>query len=69
MAAAIIAVDLAWTALGLAGRGTVFTIGLVGAEVVIGGAVFFGAAYLLRLEELWTIVNVILRRKPAPTAA
>lgn len=69
MAAAILGFNAAWGALGLTDGGTLYTIAQIGGQVVIGGAVFFGAAYLLRLEELWTIVNVILRRKPAPTAA
>jgi putative peptidoglycan lipid II flippase len=62
MGVAIIALDAVWISLGLAGRGRLLTIVQVGFQVLIGAAVFIGAAWLLRLEELRTLLAQLLRR-------
>lgn len=66
MAAAILIVHAGFNALDLFGRGRVFTAGLVGAEVVIGGVVFLIAAQILRMQELRTLWGFLSRRTPAP---
>jgi hypothetical protein len=69
MALAILGVELVWGTF-LFDSGTLFqTIGLLITEAVIGLAVFILAAYLLKLEELNTLLNVILRRQPAVQGA
>lgn len=64
MAAVIWALQTAWTALGLTGQGRLLTIALVGVEIALGAIVFIGAAFVLRLDELHTLFNRILRRTP-----
>lgn len=67
MALAVIIVQTVWSAV-IGSGGTILTIGLIGAETVVGGLVFIVAAYVLKLEELQTLLTVILRRRPAVTA-
>jgi putative peptidoglycan lipid II flippase len=69
MALAILGVEFVWGTF-LFDSGTLFhTIGLLITEAVIGLAVFLLAAYLLKLEELRTLLTVILRRQPAVQGA
>jgi putative peptidoglycan lipid II flippase len=62
MALAIVMVNAAWNMLGLSGRGFSFTVLQVALEVSIGGMVFLAVSYRLKLEELQTILRLILRR-------
>lgn len=62
MAVAVVAVNAAWNLLGLSGRGTVFAIIQTAVEAGIGGLVFIGAAYLLKMDEVKTLLTVVLRR-------
>ncbi len=66
MALAILGINLVWDALGLNGGGKLDTAIQLAVEVGIGGAVFIATAYALKLEEFKTLLNVILRRQPAP---
>ncbi len=65
MALAILAVEALWTALGLDGRGLAFTMIEIGITVVIGGVVFLVSAWLLKLDELGMLLNLVRRRKVA----
>lgn len=68
MAGAVLLIEMAFTLLGLADGSLMITIAQIGAQTVIGGAVFFIAAYLLRLEELSEFAGLMLNRRPlAPT--
>jgi len=66
MALAILVVNTVWGALGLNDGGKLDTLIQLGVEVGIGGVVFLAAAYALKLEELKTLVSLILRRRPGP---
>jgi hypothetical protein len=69
MALAILGVEFVWGTF-LFDSGTLFqTIGLLITEAVVGLAVFLITAYLLKLEELRTLITVILRRQPAVQGA
>ncbi len=66
MALAIVVLNLLWTSAGLTNRGAAFIILQVAIEVVIGAAAFVITALLLQMDELRTIIPLILRRqKPA----
>lgn len=65
MALAIVLVNALWSSLGLAGRGLAWTIIQIGVEVGVGAAVFLLVATLLKMDELRTLVALVLRRKPA----
>lgn len=63
MALAIVVVNSLWQMSGLADRGLVFTILQVGLETGVGIAAFVLAALLLRMEELRTLIQLVLRRQ------
>ena len=66
MALSIVALNFIWNSTGLASRGTLFIILQVAVEVTVGAAAFLITALLLQLDELRTIIPLILRRqKPA----
>lgn len=65
MALAIVVLNAAWHSLGLAGRGLVWTILQIGVEVAVGAGVFLAVAILLKMDELRTLLALVLRRKPA----
>lgn len=69
MALAILGVNALLGMVGLTDGGTRNTIIQLAVEVGVGGLVFFAAAYALKLEELKTVVNVILRRSPPTVTA
>jgi putative peptidoglycan lipid II flippase len=62
MSLVILGVDVAWGALGIGG-GLVMTVGLVGAQVLLGGLTFVGVAYAIGLTEVSTLLNAVLRRR------
>lgn len=62
MGAAVVAVNAAWTLLGLSGRGTIMAIIQAALEVGVGGLVFVGAAYLFKLDEVKTLVAQGIQR-------
>ncbi len=62
MAVSILILSTLLNALGLTGRGLPFTLAQIGLETGIGGLVFVGAAYLLKLPELQMVLNGLLRR-------
>ncbi len=68
MALGILAVEALWAALGFSGRGTVFTVALIGLQVTLGGLIFFGVAWALRMQELRDIVRLVVERKAKVSA-
>ncbi|MBE0690354.1 MAG: hypothetical protein IH587_09570 [Anaerolineae bacterium] len=63
---AVVAFEALWQTLGLAGQGRLLTIAQVAVEGLIGAAVFIGCAYLLRMDEVRTMLARLFRRnKPA----
>ncbi len=63
MGLAVVLIHAGWAAIGLAERGFVYTVAQIGIEVAVGGLVFVAVAWLLRLEELRAIFELILRRR------
>jgi hypothetical protein len=63
MALAIVLTNNAWTALGLADGRLLSTVAQVGIEVLVGLVVFLGASALLRMNEVFALVRVLLRRQ------
>ena len=63
MAGAIVIIEAGWNALGLNNRGFVFNVGQVAVEAVAGVLVFGGTAFLLRMEELGSIMEIVTRRR------
>ncbi len=63
MGLAIIVINSLWTAIGLDGRGLVFTILQIVVETGIGVAVFVGTAVVLKMDELRTLIELVLRRR------
>jgi putative peptidoglycan lipid II flippase len=68
MALGILAVEALWAALGFSGRGTVFTVALIVLQVTLGGLIFFGVAWALRMQELRDIVRLVVERKAKVSA-
>jgi putative peptidoglycan lipid II flippase len=62
MGAAIVAVNAVWNLLGLSGRGTVMAIVQSALEIGVGGLVFIGAAYLLKMDEVKTLIAQGIQR-------
>ena len=65
MALAIILINTAWALIGLEDSGLMLTVLQIGVETGVGIIVFVVAAYLLRMDELKLVVQMI-RRKKAP---
>ncbi|HVU10087.1 MAG TPA: murein biosynthesis integral membrane protein MurJ [Phototrophicaceae bacterium] len=63
MGVVIAIINFGWTKAGLADRGFLWTVIQLGVEVGVGGLVFVGVAFLLRMEELQTIIGLVLRRR------
>ncbi len=63
MALAVVLIENVWIGLGLHERGFAFTVAQVAVETIGGAAVFFIVATMLKMEELETLVNLVLRRK------
>lgn len=61
MALAVIAVEVIFTLLGLQGR-LLFTVGQVGVQVIVGGIVFLIATSWLGMDDVKTLIRLILRR-------
>ena len=62
MGLAVWSIAWLWESLGLARRGLLFTVGQIGAQVAIGGAVFLVAAWTLGLHEVNAMLRLLLRR-------
>jgi putative peptidoglycan lipid II flippase len=69
MAAAIVAIDLAWGALGLDSGRLTFTVAQLGVQTATGGVTFLVAAYLLKMEELNLLLKMIRHRVDPDTLA
>lgn len=63
MALAILLTEAGLTLIGLTGQGRILTIVQLALEIGIGAVVFTGMAALLKMAELNTLLNVLLRRK------
>lgn len=68
MAASVAGVELLW-ALVIGEGGLIFTIGQIGAQVIVGGVVFFVSALALRMHEIMEILRLVLRRQATPSLA
>lgn len=62
MAGVVVAVEALWSALGWSARGTLFTIGMIGAQVLLGGATFLMSALLLGMKEVFEIAKLLFNR-------
>lgn len=65
MALAMVVFDALWTTSGLSGQGRLVTIAQITLQILVGGATFIAAAWLLRLEELKTKIVQFLRFRRA----
>lgn len=61
MAVVIVGIESGWAILGL-GDSTLSTVGLVGVQVIGGGLAFLMTALILRMEELYDLFKLVLRR-------
>jgi putative peptidoglycan lipid II flippase len=64
MAVAVVAVQQGFVLLGLEGR-LLYTVAQLGLQVVVGGIAFLLAALMLGMEEIKTIIQMLLRRNKA----
>ena len=64
MGLVVLAVEAAWAMFGLTGRGFVFIVAQIGVQVVLGVAAFGIVAVLLKMDELKTLTDLLLRRRP-----
>lgn len=62
MGAAVVAVNAVWNSLGLGGQGTVMTIIQAALELGVGGLVFVVTAYLLKMDEVKTLIAQGIQR-------
>ncbi|MEO8395564.1 MAG: murein biosynthesis integral membrane protein MurJ, partial [Chloroflexota bacterium] len=62
MGLAVVIVNTGFTVAHLTERGTLWTIIQVGVEVVVGGLAFVGTAFVLKMDELNSLINIVLRR-------
>ncbi len=69
MGLAIILLDSLWALLGLTGSGRVVTLIQIALEMGVGAAVFFVTALALKLDEVQTLLCLILRRQPVEAVA
>ncbi|MCA9909123.1 MAG: hypothetical protein KC519_10785, partial [Anaerolineae bacterium] len=63
MGAVVVAFETLWQSLGYAGQGRLLTIVQVALEALIGAIVFIVCAYLLRMDEIRTILTRLFRRR------
>ncbi|MCC6801533.1 MAG: polysaccharide biosynthesis C-terminal domain-containing protein, partial [Anaerolineae bacterium] len=69
MGLAVVVASAVWSALGLTGRGLLWTVVQLGVEVGAGAVAFAAAAALLRMQELRAILDMVLRRRTFTEAA
>jgi len=69
MGLVIVVIHTGFTVAGLADRGFIWTVIQIGAEVGVGGLAFVGTAYVLKMEELSSLINMVLRRQPIEVPA
>ncbi len=68
MALVIVVVETLWNALGLAGRGTLMTLAQIAVEILLGAGAFLVVALLLKMDEVGTLIALVLHRRPAVLA-
>jgi putative peptidoglycan lipid II flippase len=66
MGVAVLAIGAIWGALGLSGQGRLLTLVQVGVMIGGGVIVFLLMATVLRIQEIWVILQAILRRQAPP---
>ncbi|MBK8134567.1 MAG: murein biosynthesis integral membrane protein MurJ [Chloroflexi bacterium] len=69
MAAAVLAVDAGWNIVGLPSESKMWVILHIATQTLVGAVAFVAAAFILKLDELRTLLTVILRRIPATQEA
>jgi len=69
MGLAVVVIDAVWTGLGLAEQGRLVTIAQLGVETIAGVLVFLAVAAALRMDEVRTLIAVILRRRTRALSA
>jgi putative peptidoglycan lipid II flippase len=71
MGVVIVILEALFQRLGLTERGFIWTVIALGIEVVVGVIVFVGVALALKMDELRTLIALVLRRgrMPSPTAS
>lgn len=62
MGLAVVIVNAGFTAAGLVDRSFIWTVIQLGVEVGVGGLAFVGTAFVLKMEELQSLINMVLRR-------
>ncbi len=67
MALAILVVEFVIQRIGLTERGFLWTVIALGIEVTVGVLVFIGAALALKMDELRTLIALVLRRRRMPS--
>ena len=67
MILAILAVDVVWSVMGLDDGRLILTVGQVIAEIIAGGIAFIVTAFILKMEELDVILNMLPGRKNKQT--
>ncbi len=68
MALAIVAVEFVVQKIGLSERGFIWTVVALGVEVAVGAVVFVVVALMLKMDELRTLIALLLRRRKLAVA-
>ncbi|MEO8609786.1 MAG: murein biosynthesis integral membrane protein MurJ [Chloroflexota bacterium] len=63
MGLGIVIINTVWTSLGLHNRGIIFTVAQIIADTGVGVLLFVGVATLLKMDELQSLVGLVLRRR------
>ena len=63
MALGIVIINSVWTSMGLHNRGVIFTVAQIAVETGVGILIFIGVATLLKMDELQSLVGLVLRRR------
>ena len=68
MGLVVVVVNTIWAMLGLTDRGIAWTIAQLAVTVIAGGAAFVATAWVLKMEELRAMLNMVRRRRPLTEA-
>jgi putative peptidoglycan lipid II flippase len=66
MALVVVIIEAVWRMIGFSERGTMFTVLQLGIQTLVGAGVFIGVALRLRMDELKTLIAIVLRRQSMP---
>jgi putative peptidoglycan lipid II flippase len=67
MALAVVGIEWGWAMLGLSERGLVLTVAQIGVQVIVGGIVFAGMAWVFRMAEINEVWQIFRQRRATPT--